>query len=250
MAGREGAEFLTDALEVTIGFDQVNERAVRTLRQERFRLIQEFTAEQRRATREALVQGTIRGLNPRDQAREFRRSIGLTLRQQQAVQNYRSLLERGSSEALTRQLRDRRFDATVRRAAREGRQLSQDQVDRMVGRYRDRYVRYRSEVIARTEALRAVHQGTDETYHQGVEQGAFERDQLRREWVTARDERVRDSHDLLDGEVRGLDEPFEGLEGQLMFPGDPLAPASETAQCRCALATRVEAPDRTPTEAG
>lgn len=243
LAGREGAEFLSDVLEIAVGFDQVNDRAVRVMQGERLRLVREFTAEQRRATRAAMVDGIRRGLNPVDQARNFRASIGLTERQQLAVENYRRLLERGSAEALTRELRDRRFDTSVRRALRTGEPLTTVQVGRMTERYRERYVAFRAVTIGRTEALRAVHAGTDEAYRQAVEEGLLDGDQLRRKWVTARDERVRSSHRHLGGMVRGPDETFPGANGALRFPGDPAAPASETVRCRCALSVRIDAPE-------
>ena len=239
IAGKEGAEFLTDVLDVVVDFDQVNVRAVQVMQGERLRLINEFTAEQRRATREAMVDGITRGLNPVEQARNFRQSIGLTAKQQAAVQNYRRLLDAGSSEALTRELRDRRFDRTVRRAVRTGEPLTQAQVDRMVDRYSERYVRYRSEVIARTESLRAVHQGTEEAYLQAIDQGALVPDQLERQWHDAHDARVRSSHRNLNGMVRRIGETFPGANGPLRFPGDPSAPASESVQCRCVLSTRI-----------
>ncbi len=242
LAGQEGARFLTDALEVVVGFDQVNGRAVAVMQRDRLHLINEFTAEQRRATREALVDGIRRGLNPVDQARNFRASIGLTARQQSAVANFRRLLQESSSEALTRELRDRRFDRTVRRAIRSGEPLSGTQVDRMVGRYSERFLAFRARVIGRTEALRAVHSGTDEAYRQAIDEGMIQADQLERQWVTANDERVRGSHMRLNGLIRGIDETFPGEAGVLRFPGDPLAPPAETVQCRCALSTRISAP--------
>lgn len=238
-SGRAGAEFLADALEVAVGFDQVNERAVEHMQSSRLRLIREFTAEQRSATRLALEDGIARGLNPVDQARAFRASIGLTTRQQAAVLNYRRLLEQGSSEALYRQLRDARFDRTVLAAIRRGEPLKPEQVDRMVARYGERYLKYRSEVIGRTEALRAVHAGTEEVYRQAIDEGVVEPAQLRRKWVTAKDERVRHTHSLLNGQERGIDEVWESGGGVLRYPGDPSAPASETVQCRCALSTRI-----------
>jgi hypothetical protein len=242
LAGRSTAQFLTDALEVVVSFDQVNERAVRVMQQERLRLIREFSAEQRAATRAAMVDGVQRGLNPRDQARAFRSSVGLTQRQQQAVIRYRQLLETGSREALARRLRDARFDRTVENAIRSGEPLTQEQVDRMVGRYRDRYVKYRAETIGRTEALRAVHSANDEAYRQAYDEGHLDPGQVARTWVTAHDERVRSSHAGLDGESRPPGEPFQGHSGPIMHPGDPNAAASETVQCRCALSTRIDAP--------
>ncbi len=242
-AGQEAAEGLTDILDVTVGFDQVNERAVAHMQHERLRLIREFADEQKQATRLALSDGIQRGANPIEQARAFRGSIGLTSRQQQSVLNFRRYLEQaasGDTSALSRTLRDRRFDPTIRRALRTGEPLSAEQIERMTARYRERYVKYRSEVIARTEALRAVHVGQDEAMHQAVDDGLIDRESMERTWITSRDGRERESHALLNGQKRGLDETFPGLAGELRYPGDPNAPAAETIQCRCGLAIRIK----------
>ena len=241
-AGQRGTVFLEDALHVVIGFDQVHWRAVNHMQGERLRFIREFTDGQRDATRVALVDGIERGLNPIEQARNFRASVGLTARQQAAVLNYRRLLERageGDTEALTRELRDRRFDPTVRRAAASREPLSQAQIDRMVERYRERYIKYRAEVIGRTEALRAVHAGNDEAYRQAIDGGAIGMDEIQRTWITKRDERRRPTHRLAEGQVRGINEPFIVGGAQLRYPGDSRAPARETVQCRCSLRTRL-----------
>ena len=246
LSGQKSAKYLEDVLDVVIGFDQVHWRAVNHMQGERLRFIREFTDGQRDATRVALVDGIERGLNPIEQARNFRASVGLTVRQQEAVLNYRRLLERaseGDSEALTRQLRDRRFDPTVRRAVASRVPLSRAQIDRMVERYRERYIKYRAEVIGRTEALRAVHAGNDEGYRQAIDEGAINREELQRTWITARDERVRETHYNASGQVRGMDEPFIVGGAQLRYPGDPQGPARETIQCRCALTTRLVTPD-------
>ena len=240
LAGEDTSLFLSDVLEVAVGFDQVNSRAVSTMQRERLRLIRGFTAEQRQATREALADGIRRGVNPREQARAFKASIGLTGRQQVAVNNYRRLLEETPGEALTRGLRDRRFDRTVRRAIRDGVPLTKAQVDRMVGRYGDRFVRFRAETIARTEALRAVHQGSEEMYRQAFDEGRLDPNEVVRTWRTAQDERVRGSHAAMEGQQRLVSEPFVSGNGNtLQHPGDPNASGLETVQCRCALATRI-----------
>ena len=241
LAGQSTSAFLAAALDVTISFDQVNERAVRTMRNERLREIREFSAEQRRATRAALTEGIRRGQNPRAQAKTFIDSIGLTEKQVEAVNNYRRLLEAGSREALTRRLRDKRSDSVVRRAINEGTPLSQAQINSMTGRYQTRFLNFRAETIARTESLRAVNQANDEGYRQAIEEGHVEPQQLKREWHTAADDRVRDSHDLMDANVvDGIEEPFiSGNGNELLFPGDPAAPGSETVQCRCSVSTRI-----------
>jgi hypothetical protein len=209
------------------------------------RTIREFSEEQRRATREALMSGIARGVNPRQQAIEFRQSIGLTQNQQQAVENYRRLLTEGrqnnlpSETALRRNLRDARFDRSIIRAIRDNRPLTEDQVNRMVSRYRERYIRYRSETIARTEALRAVHSGSEEMYQQAIEMGQIRPDQIRRTWNTAQDERVRGAHAQLHGEVRGIDGVWTNSLGELRFPGDPLGTPANVINCRCAISTRI-----------
>ena len=241
-AGAAAADSLSDILEVTIGFDQVNERAVAHMQNQRLRLIREFTDEQRRASRQAMTDGITRGLNPVDQAREFRNSIGLTQRQQQSVSNYRGYLQRsadGDTTALNRVLRDRRFDPTIRRAVRTGEPLSPQQIDRMAQRYGERALKRRAETIARTEALRAVHVAQDEAIEQAIEGDHVKRGEIRRTWVAARDERTRESHVSLNGQIRGKNKPFSSFSGPIMHPGDPTAPPRETINCRCTLAIQV-----------
>ncbi len=239
-SGQEAASALGAGLNTIISFDQVNQRAVDIMQSNRLRLITEFINEQRLATREALIDGIRRGINPIAQARVFRGSIGLTGRQVQAVNNFRTLLREGSAEALTRELRDRRFDPTVRRAVAGDIVLTDAQIERMVTRYGDRFLKFRSEVIARTEALRSVHEGTELLFRQAIENGNIEAETLLRTWHTASDTRVRDSHVLMNGQERPLNIPFRSGDGNdLRFPGDINAPASDTIQCRCAVSTRV-----------
>lgn len=248
-AGTSTATWLSGSGLGAVMFDQVNERAVQAMRANTLRLIQEFTSEQRRATRAALVDGITRGANPREQARAFRSSLGLTERQQLAVQRYRAVLQRVGQEgvprgeqaaALQRALRDARSDRSIKRAMSKMIPLSAAQIDSMVDRYQARYIKYRSEVIARTEALAAVHEGVEEAFRQGAEQGPFELDELEREWDSSGDGRVRTSHRILDGQKKKFGEPWRTSAGIIRYPGDPNAPASERVQCRCVLLTRVK----------
>jgi hypothetical protein len=253
-SGRGTSTFLQNAGVVSVGFNQVNTRAVAIMLADRLRLIREFSESQREAAQAAMAAGIQAGIGPRDQARNFRDAIGLTQRQSQAVQNYRALLERvgdpgmsaaQQAESLTRRLRDGRHDRTVRRFISERRRLSRSQIDRMVGRYAERTVKYRSEVIARTEALRAVHQGRREAIAQAIDRGSIDPSRIEREWNTSVDGRERLSHRMMHRQKRGWDEPFESLSGPIMHPGDPNAPVEETAQCRCIETMRIKARART-----
>lgn len=93
----------------------------------------------------------------------------------------------------------------------------------------------RAEAITRTEVGRAAGIGKREGAKAlGV--------QLRKKWVSARDHRTRvnpkrdpkkGDHWVLNGQVRDFNEPYSNGVHQLMQPGDPNAPASETVRCRC-----------------
>jgi hypothetical protein len=236
--------------DIVIDFDQTNDRAVNHMRRNRLRLIREFGDQQRRATHQALIEGMKRGDNPRAQARNFRQSIGLTERQSRAVQNYRRMLEELDPELLNRRLRDRRFDRTVQNAIRTQRRMTPAQIDRMVQRYYERYLTYRAETIARTEALGSVHSGSHEMYGQAIDEGTLQAEQIVRIWNTAGDERVRDfaqgaatSHVTMHLQERGFNEPFtSGAGRQAMHPGG-FGVGEEDIMCRCVVSTRIKSLD-------
>ena len=235
-AGVDRADELADILRVTVDFDTVHDNAVNYVRTNRLQLITEFTEAQRGAVHEALREGIEQGINPRVQARRFRDSIGLTANQERAVQRYEAMLgraHRAQSDLLSRKLRDRRFDGTIRRARREGKPLTAEQIQKMTQRYRERYIKFRAETIARTEALRSVNAGNQHTFEQVVEDGHVAADEVQREWVNTDDKRTRPTHRVAGGQKVGLLEPFIVGGAQLMQPGDPAGPARETDNCRC-----------------
>lgn len=52
------------------------------------------------------------------------------------------------------------------------------------------------------------------------------------QWISERDEDVRESHQELDGQIRAIGEDFKS---NLRYPGDDRAPAEEVINCRCVL---------------
>jgi HK97 family phage portal protein len=100
----------------------------------------------------------------------------------------------------------------------------------------------RAERIARTETISAANAGGLEAMRQtGVQI---------KEWLSSKDDKVRPTHEELDGTKVGIGEAFLSSSGaQLQFPGDPAAPAAEVVQCRCtliAVAAPAPAADETP----
>jgi len=236
--------------EIIIGFDQTNLRAVAEMQRNGLRMVSSFTEQQRRATQQALIDGVRRGLNPRDTARAFRDSIGLTPMQERWVRNYEEALRNLDRNALRRELRDRRFDRTIERAITRGEPLSREQIAKMTERYRARALKRRAETIARTESLKVVHAGTREMYNQAIDNGDLQRDQLIRIWNTAADERVRDSHNAMHNQQRQLGELFQSGNGnQTEIPGAFGVP-EEDINCRCVVSTRILNLNQIPNSVG
>ena len=148
------------------------------------------------------------------------RYIGLTERQVRDIATYKTVLENTAIN-----------DPTVN--AVEAQRTTRLQV----ARYAEVMTNNRADFIGRTIANTMLHLGVDEADYQNIMAGLIEID---RTWNTAQDEKVRSSHGAMQGQVRGYAEPFvSGNGNELMNPGDPMAPISETASCRCVVSTKV-----------
>lgn len=228
---------------IALNFDPSNERAAALMRGNKLRFVQEFTSNQRAATRQAIATAFAEGQSLQQAANAFKNSIGLTQYQMGAVDNYRALLEKGSVEALRRELRDRRFDPTVLRAGEDP--LTEEQIDRMVDRYRGNMLAARAETIARTEGHTVLGQARREASRQIAQQLGLNERQIARTWRTVKDGRERDSHHAMNGQtVLGMDTPYTTPDGdELLFPGDPSAPAKERINCRCTEIIRILSED-------
>ncbi len=233
-------------LDLSVDFSTPNYNAVNELQLSSLGLIREVTDAQQQAILGALRDGVELGINPKDMARVFRNEIGLTTVQNQYIENYRrALMEahtnpNAAANALGRQLRDGRFDRSVTNALNSGKALSLDQIEKMVDRYRERWITYRAQTIARTQALRAVHMGELAAWEASIANGDIQANEITATWNTARDDRVRASHVSLNGQQRPHGKPFTTAGGrELRFPGDPLAPAEEVINCRCVLTRQI-----------
>lgn len=162
--------------------------------------------------------------------------LGLTERQMAAVRNYRRMLQEGQfGEAMTRQLRDKRFDPTLKR----GESLSSEQVDRMVARYEARMLAYRAQTIARTESARAQAHGQRQAWNTAIEQGEISADEVVKRWVTAGDLRVRDHHVPMNNQIIPYSKLFIVHGGSLKKPRtDHVFGPPHEPNCRCVLSIR------------
>lgn len=221
-----------------MAFDLLNPQAMAFLSSYTFRLIREVSQDQRLAVQDIVLEAFRSGGHPYEQARDIRRMVGLTRQQARAAQNFRHMLQGSPDQmrqALTRALRDRRFDSTVLRAVNTGTGLRRDQVDAMVERFYRRYLDYRARNIARTETMRAAHAGQRETRRQAREQGLLPADRTRQVWIVSRDERLCPRCAPVPGlnpDGVPLDEMFQTPDGPV--EGPPLHPS-----CRCTTGVKI-----------
>ncbi len=230
---------------VGISFDPTNPRAAQSAQELAYNKIVDISEEQRDVVRQALTEAIAEGKHPKAAARDIQNSIGLTATQKEAVKNYRKALEANSTDSLNRALRDRRFDPTVRRAAETDTPLTPEQIDRMVDRYRERFVAYRADTIGLTESTTATSMANHEAMLQTVEMAGLDPDtDIEKRWNSTLDGRTRPSHVYLGAfggqKVLGMDGLFmSGLGNRLKYPGDLSVPAGDRIRCRCVCSYRI-----------
>ena len=169
--------------------------------------------------------------------------IGLTSQQAGWVANARSELESLDSHYFTRELRDKRFDATVRKAIRDEKPLTNSQVAAMITSMQNRTMKYRGDVIARNESIKALRAGQYNAIRQAMAKGQLEEQDVSKVYDATGDSRTRGDHLLTEGQRRSFSEPFQYPDGSLvLYPGDDSlgAPAKQTVQCRCKVDYRID----------
>jgi hypothetical protein len=212
------------AKEAVVAFDILNPKVIEAIKDLDTRVLTTLRESVREAVREAVKIGLEDGIGPKEIARGVREVVGLAPNQVRAVNNFEKALRSGDMGALTRQLRDRRFDSTVRRLFGAGEKLSESQVTRMVSQYRKRFVAFHAETVSRTATLDAVKLGQRLTWEGAIEAGAVDKHRLMKRWVGVKDDREREEHLEMEGETVPFDQPFSNGQD---IPGDT------DYNCRC-----------------
>lgn len=230
----EVADKVAQASGKIVSYDTTNPRAVDALRRQALRRVGGLTQQSREVVTAILVDGITRGINPRQQAKAIRESIGLSPSQARAVQAYRASLE-----APTPLNSDAPTDPEAP-APKPAKARTQTEIDKLVERKADRALKQRAETIARTEAKAAVHEGMEDGYQQAVDTGVLEADRLECKWHAGVPPRTRPWHASMNGQTRPWGEPFiSGKGNAIRYPGDSEAPDEERRLCRCAKSVKV-----------
>jgi hypothetical protein len=199
-----------DGALIKVLFDIRSPRAEAWARDKSSTLVTEIVEDQRNMIREHMRAGLEAGRNPRNTAldlvgridpRTKKRTggvIGLTSTQEKWQRRYAAeLVSTDPAElrnALGRGLRDKRFDAAVLKAIRTGEPIPAETRAKMVSAYRSRSLKYRGDVIARNETIRALGASKVEAYDQAIDKGQVQEQDLLKIPRSAGDERVRHNH--------------------------------------------------------
>jgi hypothetical protein len=232
---------------ITARFDISAPQAVEWVRNSSGRLITEMVDGQADVVRETLAGNLDKGINPRQSALDLigrvnaqgarvGGNIGLTTQQAAWVQSAREELSDLNGNYLTRELRDKRLDPLVRRAIADGKPLTPQQIESAITGMQSKTLKYRGEVIARTESIKALRAGQHESLLQAVNKGDGEPSDIKRTWDASADTRTRIDHLIMEGQERTGDIPFTFPDGsQAKFPSDDSlgAPPKQLIQCRC-----------------
>lgn len=153
---------------VAFSFDRSRPEAANWASRNAGEMINNFNKAQREALRDLIARAEMGDFTVDSVARQLRNSIGLTEQQAGWVEN------RWEREFTTRiangfSLRD-----------------AEALADQASNRYYQQVLRYRSETIARTEILKASHEGRREAWQQGIEGGWID-PSWQQEWIASSD---------------------------------------------------------------
>lgn len=214
-AGHAAALDLSQALEISLSFSELNPHSVAFIREATGNLITEVSEETVRAVRHIIERSFREAIAPRDAAKLIRGVIGLHSRQAEAVANFRARL----------------LDAGV----------TGEVLERRVLRYAEAQLRYRALLIARTETIHAANAGQQLLWEQASREGLLDKTAVRRLWLVTPDDRLdtricEPMPHLDENQDVKLDQPFTtGGGDRVMVP--PAHPS-----CRCAVALRFVTP--------
>lgn len=233
---------LEAAGQTRLQFNPVGDKAVRAQQEMRNRVLQGLFATHAATATFVIADGMTRQEDPIVTARRLKASIPLTEQQARSVRSFEAGLRAGDPSVLRRTTRDRRFDATIRRAIAGETVLSDEQIRRMTDRMTERLKQFRARTIAQTESTLTASTANQLVWQQAVDEGFFNPDEVRRFWQPLDDGRVREAHvaiPKLNPEGVSENEPFVSPLGPIFFPGDPRAPAANVVNCRCRLFFRL-----------
>lgn len=170
--------------------------------------------------------------------------VGLDRNQLQWVRNLSQYLDGDLSRALGMKLSER-DKAFIRRLIKEGRAMTQAQIDGMLRRYENNLLMSRGLRIARTETITAIEKAKADAWRQGLEKTGVPERFLIRRWVhTGRSVIDRVQHQAINGEERrGFSDPHVlPDQTRMLHPHDTSLGAgpNQIVHCMCREDYRID----------
>jgi hypothetical protein len=201
---RGGLRGLAAPPQIVIDFDRTDPNALQWAREASAQLIKEISQETRAAVMAVIERAFEDGLPPRVAARQIRQLVGLTERQALAVVRLRFRLMDARPGSIVR------AGKVAIRIPKSG--VSADLIARSANGYAQRLHKLRSVTIARHETLAASNEGQHQLWRQAMRSGLL-RDDEQRTPVLTPDDRLCETCRTMDGQLRGLTEPFTLPDG-------------------------------------
>ena len=205
---------------IQVAFDILTPQVREAIQQLETKVITTLKESIRETVRQHVAAGIEAGKAPKAIAKGLRDVIGLAPNQEQAVRNFEAALRSGdAAKALGYQLRDRRFDKSLKSGT-----FTDEKIDRMVTAYRKRMVAWNAETNARTAQLDSMKLGQKLAIDDAVKLGVYDPKRLVKTWVGVMDERERPEHVAMEAETVLYQMPYSNGED---IPGE------STFNCRC-----------------
>jgi len=214
-------------------FNTDNPRIARIIDNRMLLITNSITNETRSAIAKTVTDAFNFGQTARETTKDIADVVGMTTRQATALTNFRRNLEAENFGGLTdvqrRVIAPRTRNLNFRDAAIRGKFADRvGSIDAKVDKYKDRLIKDRANNIARTESIFATSAGQAEIWEQAAEEGLYDRNGARKEWIVTPDDRLCPFCEPLAGVRIPLAAQFQSDLGPVDQP--PLHP-----RCRCAM---------------
>jgi hypothetical protein len=214
---------------IGIAFDSLSPYVVEAIKKLETKVITNLKDNVRETVRQHIERGLTEGLSPKQMSKGLREIIGLAPNQELAVENYRLALLGGKrssvySGVFDAKLRDRRFDTQLAHAMLNRKKLTPEQVEKMVGAYRQRMINHNALTNAKTAALDTQKLAQKLSWQSAIDQGIVDGDRLQKTWVGIMDDREREEHRAMEGQTV----PFFAL-----YSNGEDVPGESTWNCWC-----------------
>jgi uncharacterized protein with gpF-like domain len=189
------------------------------------RALDTLTDNVKEVTRAFVENGIRDGKNPRETARQLRKVIDIAPHQQRYVANLERELRSLSPDFKQRVLRDRRYDSQILKAIKDGKPLTDAQIEKITGAYTRRFAAHNTEVVTRQATLDTYRLSQRLTWEESIRNGYVDAGVLWKVWVHSDIvDQPRPEHVALNGTAVPFDQPY---------PNGQMSAGEGDFGCRC-----------------